>query len=69
MRLSKNDEIERKSWLFATIIMALLAISVFFVQHFITQIFDFTVEISVFYVPALLLAISYLVRRSQKFSR
>jgi len=53
--LSTKDNDENKSWLLATIIMTTIALAIFFVQHFITQVFDLAVEISVFYIPAMLL--------------
>jgi hypothetical protein len=53
--LSTKDNDENRSWLLATIIMIIIALTMFFVQHFITQVFDLAVEISVFYIPAMLL--------------
>jgi uncharacterized membrane protein len=68
--LSQNSKAESTSWLLATIIMALIALTIFFVQHFVTQIFDTAVEISIFYIPAAVLVVLYLKRRwSAKSSR
>ncbi len=53
---------ENKSWLYATIIMVFLALVMFFVQHFVIQLFDLTVEITVFDIPALLLIAFYVWR-------
>jgi hypothetical protein len=57
-----DSEVEGKSWLYATITMAVMALVVFFVQHFVVQLFDFAVEVSVFYVPAFALVVFYLWR-------
>jgi hypothetical protein len=59
--LSMN-EVESKSWLYATIIMTMLALVTFFVQHFAVQLFDSAVEISVFYIPAVALTVFCLWR-------
>jgi positive regulator of sigma E activity len=64
-----NNNIENRSWLLATIIMALIALAMFFVQHFVVQIFDTAVEISVFYIPAILLVAFYLSRHFLKSLR
>jgi hypothetical protein len=53
--LSTKDNDENRGWLLATIIMAIMALTMFFIQHFITQVFDLAVEVSVFYIPAMLL--------------
>jgi len=60
--LSEN-EVESKSWLYATIIITTLALAIFFIQHFVVQLFDFAVEISVFYIPAVALIVFYLWRQ------
>ena len=60
---TNSSDVENRSWLFAAVIMALVALAMFFVQHFVVQVFDVAVEISVFYIPAIALVIFYLSRR------
>jgi positive regulator of sigma E activity len=60
--LAEDKALESRSWLFATIIMVLLALVMFIVQHFLVQLFDFAVEVSVFYIPAFALVVFILWR-------
>jgi len=60
--LSEN-ELENKSWLYSALIVTVLAFAVFFVQHFVIQLFDPTVEIMIFYVPAAAIILVYVWRR------
>jgi len=57
---SKN---ELKTWRLATVILVLLAASVFFTQRFIGRFFDIAFEISIFYVPAFVIVVLFLYFR------
>jgi len=45
---NRND---LKTWRLATLIVVLVAVSVFFVQRFIFQFFDIAFEVCIFYIP------------------
>jgi len=61
-----QEKIESLSWLIATVIMALVAFTIFFVQCFVAQVFDTAIEVSIFYIPAIVLLIIFLKRKLQK---
>ncbi|MGF3500544.1 MAG: hypothetical protein ACQXXH_04555 [Candidatus Bathyarchaeia archaeon] len=64
-----QETVESQSLLLATIIMVLIAIVIFFVQHFLVQVFDTAVEFFIFYIPATMLVMLYLKHKLRKSSR
>jgi len=48
---------ELKTWWVATLLIAIVAVAVFCVQRFVTQIFDVAFEICIFHVPAVAIVI------------
>jgi len=46
--------------------MTLIALAVFIIQHFVVQVFDTTVEVSFFYIPAAVLVVLYLGHQRRK---
>jgi hypothetical protein len=48
---------ELKTWRVATFVVGMLAVAVFCIQRFVTQIFDIAFEICIFYVPAVTVVI------------
>lgn len=48
---------ELGAWCVASFVVAMLAVGVFCVQRFVTQIFDVAFEICIFYVPAVTIII------------
>jgi len=69
VKLLSQETVESQSLLLATIIMVLIAIVIFFVQHFLVQVFDAAVEFSIFYIPATMLVMLYLKHKLRKSSR
>jgi len=53
---------ELKTWRIATFIVAMVAVAVFCVQRFVTQIFDIVFEICIFHVPAVAIVIFVFIR-------
>ena len=49
------DELD--TWRVATFVVAMLAVAVFCVQRFVTQIFDVAFEVCIFHVPAVAIVI------------
>ena len=49
------DELD--TWRVATFVVAMLAVAVFCVQRFVTQIFDVAFEICIFHVPAVAIVV------------
>jgi len=47
-----NKQEELKSWRIATLIIVVLAATVFLIQRFIGQVFDLVFEVCIFYIPA-----------------
>lgn len=60
--MSEDGALEKKSWLYATIVMTSFAFVMFVVQHFVVQLFDVTVEVTLFYIPAAAIIVFYLWR-------
>jgi len=48
---------EFKTWWLATFFIVMVAVAVFCVQRFVTQIFDVAFEICIFHVPAVAIVI------------
>ena len=48
---------ELRAWCVASFVLAMLAVGVFCVQRFVTQIFDVAFEICIFHVPAIAIVI------------
>jgi len=59
---------ELKTWRVATFVVGMLAVAVFCIQRFVTQIFDTSFEICIFYVPAVMIII-YVSHLSRKKGR
>ena len=48
---------ELKTWRVGTLALAMLAIAIFCIQRFVTQIFDVAFEICIFYIPTVTIII------------
>jgi len=48
---------ELRTWRLATFVVVVLAVAVFCVQRFVTQIFDVAFEVCIFHVPAIAIVI------------
>ena len=48
---------ELKTWWVATFLIAMVAVAVFCVQRFVTQIFDVAFEVCIFHVPAVAIVV------------
>jgi len=60
----RHNENELRTWGLATVILVLLAASVFFTQRFIGQFFsDIVFEICLFYIPAFAIVVLFLYFR------
>ena len=55
---------ELKTWRVGTLALAMLAIAIFCIQRFVTQIFDVAFEICIFYIPTvtIIIYVFYLAR-------
>jgi len=59
--MQREDEL--KTWRVAAVIVALAAVFVFIIQHFVIRLFDVVFEICIFYIPALVSVMLYLYLR------
>jgi hypothetical protein len=48
---------ELRAWRFAMFVVVMLAVGVFCVQRFVTQVFDVAFEICIFHVPAVAIVV------------
>jgi len=57
------NEDELKTWRLASVVLILLAATVFFTQRLIGQLFDIVFEIFIFYIPAFAIVVLFLYFR------
>ena len=59
---------ELKTWRVATFVMVVLAVSVFYIQRFVTQIFDVAFEICIFHVPTMVITVYVAVKQRMRYA-
>jgi len=58
-------ELELKTWRLSTVVMMVLAATVFLVSRFVGPIFDLVFEICIFYIPAVAIVGLFLYFRNK----
>ncbi|HYB92549.1 MAG TPA: hypothetical protein VED00_00170 [archaeon] len=66
--MDKEDAQEIQSWRISVGVILLIAFSLFLYQQFINEIFDYTFSLFIFYVPAVISVVTYiiLIRKSNR---
>jgi len=59
--MQREDEL--RTWRVAAVVVGLTAVFVFIIQHFVIRFFDVVFEICIFYIPALVSVMLYLMVR------
>jgi hypothetical protein len=65
VKLVLNKQEESESWLIATIVILVVAGTVFLIQRFAGPVFDFVFEVCIFYVPAIVMVFLFLYFRKK----